>query len=75
MFPIIALAIILCTPSLSASQVAKAVHPDDIVFVMDSSIGQAAQSQAEAFQRKVAVGSAHSGLYICGTHSVFSLNP
>lgn len=38
-------------------QVAKAVHPDDIVFVMDSSIGQAAQSQAEAFQRKVAVGS------------------
>ena len=31
--------------------------PDDIVFVMDSSIGQAAQDQAQAFRSCVAVGS------------------
>jgi signal recognition particle subunit SRP54 len=38
-------------------QVAKTIKPDDIVFVMDSSIGQAAQAQADAFQKKVEVGS------------------
>eukprot|EP01006_Ploeotia_vitrea_P008853 TRINITY_DN21045_c0_g1_i1.p1 TRINITY_DN21045_c0_g1~~TRINITY_DN21045_c0_g1_i1.p1 ORF type:complete len:491 (+),score=93.65 TRINITY_DN21045_c0_g1_i1:101-1573(+) len=38
-------------------QVATAVSPDDIAFVMDSSIGQAAQGQAAAFKDKVAVGS------------------
>lgn len=32
-------------------------QPDDIVFVMDSSIGQAAHEQATAFKRKVSVGS------------------
>ena len=31
--------------------------PDDVVFVMDSSIGQAAHDQASAFKKKVAVGS------------------
>ena len=31
--------------------------PDDVVFVMDSSIGQAAHDQASAFKAKVAVGS------------------
>ncbi len=31
--------------------------PDDIVFVMDSSIGQAAQDQAFAFRQTVPVGS------------------
>ena len=39
------------------SQVALAVQPDDVVFVMDSSIGQAAHEQASAFKTKVAVGS------------------
>ena len=34
-----------------------AVEPDDVVFVMDSSIGQAAHDQASAFKSKVSVGS------------------
>ena len=38
-------------------QVAHMTQPDDIVFVMDSSIGQAAHDQATAFKKKVAVGS------------------
>ncbi|SPQ96940.1 Signal recognition particle 54 kDa protein [Plasmodiophora brassicae] len=38
-------------------QVAAVVNPDDIVFVMDSSIGQAAHDQALAFRQSVAVGS------------------
>ncbi|KAL3917448.1 MAG: hypothetical protein SGPRY_006400 [Prymnesium sp.] len=38
-------------------QVATLTQPDDIVFVMDSSIGQAAHEQAMAFKSKVAVGS------------------
>jgi len=38
-------------------QVSLAVEPDDVVFVMDSSIGQAAHEQAGAFKGKVAVGS------------------
>eukprot|EP01100_Stratorugosa_tubuloviscum_P009773 TRINITY_DN4117_c0_g1_i1.p1 TRINITY_DN4117_c0_g1~~TRINITY_DN4117_c0_g1_i1.p1 ORF type:complete len:485 (+),score=176.80 TRINITY_DN4117_c0_g1_i1:101-1555(+) len=38
-------------------QVAQAVNPDNIVFVMDGSIGQAAFDQAVAFKEKVAVGS------------------
>merc|ERR1719424_1374143 len=38
-------------------QVSLAVDPDDVVFVMDSSIGQAAHDQASAFKGKVAVGS------------------
>jgi len=38
-------------------QVAEAVKPDNIVFVMDGSIGQAAYDQASAFKQKVAVGS------------------
>jgi signal recognition particle subunit SRP54 len=38
-------------------QVSLAVEPDDVVFVMDSSIGQAAHDQASAFKGKVAVGS------------------
>ena len=38
-------------------QIAEAVQPDDIVFVMDSSIGQAALEQATAFKEAVAVGS------------------
>lgn len=33
------------------------VQPDDVVFVMDSSIGQAARSQAKAFKEAVDVGS------------------
>lgn len=38
-------------------QVAAAVKPSDIVFVMDATIGQAAQAQAKAFRESVAVGS------------------
>lgn len=37
--------------------VRDAVRPDDIVFVMDSTIGQAAMGQAEAFKDAVSVGS------------------
>lgn len=35
----------------------QAVDPDDVVFVMDSTIGQSAQAQAAAFKASVAVGS------------------
>ena len=38
-------------------QVAAVVQPDDVVFVMDSSIGQAAQDQAAAFKDSIDVGS------------------
>mmetsp|Transcript_8036 Transcript_8036/g.8880 ORF Transcript_8036/g.8880 Transcript_8036/m.8880 type:complete len:413 (-) Transcript_8036:101-1339(-) len=38
-------------------QVKDAVKPDDIVFVMDGSIGQAAHDQATAFHQAVDVGS------------------
>jgi signal recognition particle subunit SRP54 len=38
-------------------QVAQAVSPDNIVFVMDASIGQAAELQAKAFKDQVDVGS------------------
>ena len=38
-------------------QVAEVCAPDDVVFVMDSSIGQAARLQAEAFRDAVDVGS------------------
>ena len=37
-------------------QVAEAVKPDLVIFVMDGSIGQAAQDQAEAFKKRVPVG-------------------
>ena len=38
-------------------QVSEAVEPDEVIFVMDSSIGQAAHDQANAFKKKVKVGS------------------
>ncbi|CCI49496.1 unnamed protein product [Albugo candida] len=38
-------------------QVAAAVRPDDVVFVMDSTIGQAVHDQASAFVQSVDVGS------------------
>ena len=38
-------------------QIQQAVNPDNIVFVMDASIGQAAESQAKAFKDQVDVGS------------------
>ena len=38
-------------------QVSAAVNPDDIIFVMDSSIGQACFDQAQAFRKAVNVGS------------------
>ncbi|XP_065882234.1 signal recognition particle subunit SRP54 2-like [Euphorbia lathyris] len=37
-------------------QVAEATEPDLVIFVMDSSIGQAAFDQAQAFKQSVAVG-------------------
>ena len=38
-------------------QIRVAVDPDEIIFIMDSSIGQAAHDQARAFKDKVDVGS------------------
>lgn len=38
-------------------QIAKTVKPNDIVFVLDGAIGQAAESQARAFKEAVDVGS------------------
>ncbi|XP_074645245.1 signal recognition particle subunit SRP54 isoform X2 [Tubulanus polymorphus] len=38
-------------------QVSNAVTPDNVVFVMDASIGQACESQAKAFKDKVDVAS------------------
>jgi len=37
--------------------VANAVQPDNIIFVMDATIGQACEGQARAFKEKVNVGS------------------
>ncbi|CAH1178896.1 unnamed protein product [Phaedon cochleariae] len=37
--------------------VSNAVRPDNIIFVMDATIGQACESQARAFKEKVDVGS------------------
>ena len=37
--------------------VSNAVEPDNIIFVMDASIGQACEAQAKAFKEKVDVGS------------------
>jgi len=42
---------------LEMQQIADAVKPDNIVFVMDGSIGQAAFDQAQAFKNQVKVGS------------------
>ncbi|XP_033635184.1 signal recognition particle 54 kDa protein-like [Asterias rubens] len=38
-------------------QVSNAVNPDNVVFVMDASIGQACESQSRAFKEKVDVAS------------------
>lgn len=38
-------------------QVSNAVKPDNVIFVMDASIGQACEAQAKAFKQKVDVGS------------------
>ncbi len=38
-------------------RVKDAVNPDEIIFVMDSTIGQAAKDQAAAFSESVEVGS------------------
>ena len=38
-------------------KVSEAVDPDDVVFVMDSTIGQAVHDQATAFKNSVKVGS------------------
>ncbi|XP_058791113.1 signal recognition particle subunit SRP54 [Phymastichus coffea] len=38
-------------------QVSNAVQPDNIIFVMDATIGQACEAQARAFKERVNVGS------------------
>ena len=38
-------------------QVANAIQPDNIIFVMDATIGQACEAQAKAFKERVNVGS------------------
>lgn len=38
-------------------QVSQAIQPDNVVFVMDASIGQACEAQAKAFKEKVDVAS------------------
>lgn len=38
-------------------QIQQAINPDNIVFVMDASIGQAAELQAAAFKQQVDIGS------------------
>ena len=43
-------------PTPPCPQVADAVAPDLVIFVMDGSIGQAAFDQADAFRRAVDVG-------------------
>ncbi len=43
----------------AAWQVATAVKPDLVVFVMDGSIGQAAYDQAKAFKDSVEVCATH----------------
>ncbi|KAL6497079.1 Signal recognition particle subunit SRP54 3 [Orobanche gracilis] len=37
-------------------QVSEATKPDLVIFVLDSSIGQAAFDQAQGFKQSVAVG-------------------
>ncbi|KOB69428.1 putative signal recognition particle 54 kDa protein [Operophtera brumata] len=37
--------------------VANAIKPDNIIFVMDATIGQACEAQAKAFKEKVDIGS------------------
>ena len=37
--------------------VSNAIDPDNVIFVMDASIGQACEAQAKAFKEKVDVGS------------------
>ena len=43
----------MLAPSLL--QVSNSVDPDNIVFVMDASIGQACEGQARAFKDKVSL--------------------
>merc|ERR1712137_998407 len=38
-------------------QITDAINPNEIIFVMDGSIGQAAKDQAEAFSKSVKIGS------------------
>ncbi|KAJ3273026.1 Signal recognition particle, partial [Borealophlyctis nickersoniae] len=38
-------------------QIGEAVHPDNVIFVMDGTIGQAADAQARAFRETVDIGS------------------
>lgn len=38
-------------------QIKNAVQPDNVIFVMDGTIGQAAEAQAQAFKDTVDIGS------------------
>jgi hypothetical protein len=53
-------------------QVAAAINPDEIIFVMDSTIGQAAEDQARAFTSAVPVGSVIITKLVCTCRVLFS---
>ncbi|XP_042457909.1 signal recognition particle 54 kDa protein 2-like isoform X1 [Zingiber officinale] len=50
------LSVVAYNKKYAMRQVSEATKPDLIIFVMDSSIGQAAFDQAQAFKQSVAVG-------------------
>jgi signal recognition particle subunit SRP54 len=37
--------------------IASVIHPDEVIYVMDASIGQAAKAQSEAFAQSIRIGS------------------
>lgn len=39
------------------TQISDAINPDNVIFVLDGAIGQAAESHARAFKDSVPVGS------------------
>nr|CAD7588308.1 unnamed protein product [Timema genevievae] len=50
-------------------QVSNAIRPDNIIFVMDATIGQACEAQARAFKEKVDVGDCHQTRRVAATNS------
>ena len=59
-------------PIGTSLQVAAAINPDEIIFVMDSTIGQAAEDQARAFTSAVPVGSVIITKLVCTCRVLFS---
>ena len=58
--------------SMIFGQVSNAVSPDNVVFVMDASIGQACEAQARAFKEKVGTQDNDSLLNVHPTCSSFA---